>query len=252
MNSDDLFLQCLDREKSIEGGLLQEYTKYYSSLKDDNLRLMMKEIFLLGITQMKVANEMIRYMQERKPGTAGVPSSSYAQSISLPDEITGFTPPDSMIVEVSPWDYGSFVAKSMRHLVTDRGLSCVYVSVTKPLVVIKDMMIQAGADMSRISFIECSSLQESKDAVSPESLEELNYRIDSLLDRMGDCGRFVVIDTISALRVYNAEPIILDFVNITNKRAKIRGYGLMLLDIPSENDPINPVMRTFVDKVVTA
>ena len=264
MNSDDLTLRCVDREMNVEEGLMQEYRKYYSSLKDENLRLMMKEILLLGVTQMKVANEIIRYVQEQKnpttidafgplakDGQEKPAVEPYTPPISLPREIEDFGPTDSLIVELSPWDYGAFVMGSMRHLVSDLGYSCIYVSVTKPLVVMKEMMAMMGIDESKMSFIECSSAPGVGDSISPVSLEELNYRMDSLVESMGG-RKIVVIDTISALRVYNSEPVILDYVNIVSKRAKVRGFGLIILDLPSGSDAINPVMSTFVDKVVKA
>lgn len=258
MNSDDPILHALQTEKDVEQDLLRDYTACYSGLKDENLRLMMKELLLLGITQYRIASELIKYMQDKPSPSSVAPPISIpgnvrtepASKSSLPPELSNFSQTDCVIVELDPMDWGVFVSSTMRRLVSDLGFTCVYVSVTKPLVVVKELMTQTGVDMSRMRFIECSGTTEKGDVISPESLEELNFRIDSFAEA-SQGRRVVFIDTISALRVYNPDHVILDYVNIASKRAKTKGYGLIIMDVPSGDHPMNPVIRTFVDKVVS-
>ncbi|MFH1054483.1 MAG: hypothetical protein V1744_00145 [Candidatus Altiarchaeota archaeon] len=251
MNSDGDFSMILQQDVALEQDLINLYMKYYSSIKDDYLRLKVRELVLAGETQVKIAKDIAEYLRGKTLDLTDLAASyEVGSNISgIPEGIREFSPPDCIIVEMKHQSYNNFIIDSMKHLMEQPDLSCIYVSATKPVVVMKDILAKAGADIDRIQFIECSSAPEMPGSISPSNLTQINIELNNLL-KITSGRKIVVFDTLSALQVYNTSQIITDFVNVVSKMAKVSGFGLVWLHIKSDTEPLNPVVQTFVDRTV--
>ena len=248
MSSDDGLIGVIDSGIRLESELLGIYRKYYPQFKDEYLRLMVQEMMLTGETQIRIASEIIKQVKDN-PGRFDQGGADPKEPSDLPKELRDFKETDCIIVELEPEAYSDFVLKSVKQLTGELSFTCVYVSVTKPSSFMRDILGKAGVDTSRVRFIDCNSVPETRDTVHPSDLTQLTITLRAQME--GILGRKVVVfDTLSALRIYNRQEIIADFVGVLSKRGKMDKFGMVWLHIRSQTEPLSGVVQTFADRVV--
>lgn len=252
MKSKDDFMNLITAEKSIEKNLIDFYDSHYSDVKDDYLKLKMRELILLIVGQIKITEDLVKYIDSRNE-VEFLPLNR--QSISnkllqrhMPSSLPDFNSLETLLVDFDPSKYSTFLLDSMQHMLSN-GCFCIYVSATKTSESLKLLFKGVGLDISKICFIECSSALDIPGSISPGSLTELNIRITESLGAV-EGKKIVVLDTLSALLVYNDKNTLTEFLSILSKRAKTKGFGLLMLHLHSKDQPIDPVIQTLADKVL--
>tara|TARA_Y100000310_G_C20699005_1_gene827938 strand:- start:5626 stop:6339 length:714 start_codon:yes stop_codon:yes gene_type:complete len=142
-----------------------------------------------------------------------------------------------------------------------KGMDGVYITVNKNLANLIEKFNNEGVDISKLTFIDTITLLSGGEKLaganfqyigSPKDLVELSVELENAVKKLGDKNKFVIIDSLSTLLVYNKETSIEKFVHAL--AAKIRSWnaqGVFIL-VESTNKEVINTLSQFCDKVITA
>lgn len=144
---------------------------------------------------------------------------------------------DSVLVVTGSESYRETKTQVVKHL-ADKGRSGIYMSVNKPFEAIRDELEEGNVKTSDIFFLDAISEKNMRDKSeednvvyldSPENLTDLSISVsEAVKDIEGD--KYVLIDSISDLIVYNEEKTVLKFTRfIINNIRKWEIAGFMFI-----------------------
>lgn len=133
----------------------------------------------------------------------------------------------------------------------------VYVTLNTPLENLIETLKKNEVDLSEVLFID--GITKITDATelsgknykyieSPRDLVELGFLIDKEMDKPNHEKKFIIIDSVSTLMIYNSQQAIKQFVHsITGKMKAWKIRGILIANNDEGNDAIN-YMAQFCDK----
>ena len=128
----------------------------------------------------------------------------------------------------------------------------VYVSLNKTQKGIINLLEKNKVDTKKLFFVDCvGSNKEDKKAiqVSPSKLDELGYAINSFLQEIkGD--KFLIIDALSTLMIYNNENQVAAFVRKITKYASNNEIELIAFSPKTKGEEFLNKIFNFFDEVV--
>lgn len=138
----------------------------------------------------------------------------------------------------------------LKNLVNEKGFKCIYVAVNKPVSSLVDAFRREGVDTEKLSFIECTTVgteTEKRILVKPDNLTDVSVRISRLI-RATSGRKFIYLDAISTLYVFNPDKKVERFAHhlVSNARLKRTGLILIVVNEEIENRSI-AVLTTFCD-----
>ncbi|ODS39103.1 MAG: hypothetical protein A7315_11510 [Candidatus Altiarchaeales archaeon WOR_SM1_79] len=104
--------------------------------------------------------------------------------------------------------YQRVVLDSLEYLINRKNMQGVYLSASGPYEIISKDIKKRGIKLKNLSFIDCASRKSGEDEFciyieNPASLERMIMHINHLLEKIKVKHRFVFIDDLSSLLVYN-------------------------------------------------
>ena len=136
----------------------------------------------------------------------------------------------------------------------------VYVTVNEPYENLKKIMKRNNIDTKNMFFIDCitehvggSSRKTDKCLYisSPRSLTELSIAISEVMKSMPGKKKFLLLDTLSTLLVYNSPSSIAKFSHFSSTRLKLLGdYGVFITIYGQMGDSLVKQISQFCDKTV--
>jgi len=133
-------------------------------------------------------------------------------------------------------------------LARQKGIGGVYLSVTQPYEVIK-----ASSRAEDVYYIDCISrmagkgVPEKSDDVffveNPSSLEEMSLYLDRLLGKVKSARKFILIDSLSSLLIYNADKSVKEFTHYMINKIRLENLTGVILSI--EKREAEDILRTI-------
>ncbi len=144
--------------------------------------------------------------------------------------------------------------------VQKRGFSVLLLSADRPHTTLAKTLEAAGADLTRVHFLDCITLTSGRAAErlpnvtylpSPTMLEAMVMRIEQLLGRVEN--PYVIVDSLTALAMYSGFEPVQEFSHYLTNRLRLRGLpGDLLLQDDAESAQLAAGIRTFLDEIVPA
>jgi len=149
------------------------------------------------------------------------------------------------------------VAMETAELMSKRGKG-IYVTVSRPCGHISEKMQKRNINTDNISFIDCVSAMsggdENKNYIfveSPSALEEICLQITLSLDKIISDEKFLIVDSISTLLIYNSIDSIKKFSMFLINKLKLEGVNGILMVIEGEtNEELKQSLIGMCDKTI--
>lgn len=163
---------------------------------------------------------------------------------------------DVVLVTIPPQRYSEALPEVLGLLVERFGGGVVVTS-NRPVRVLRSALASAGVDHSGLMFVDCISgltgfvPPNEPDAVyidSPTLLEKTALRAEQMLRRMVPGRRFLFIDNLSTLAVYNGHEAVSEMVHNLTTRLRLLQVGAGLLLVQSnETQALEQAVRAHCD-----
>jgi len=127
----------------------------------------------------------------------------------------------------------------------------IYVSLNKTQNSIESIFKKNRIDLSKLFFIDCFSSEKTKEDVlyiSPTDLDLLSCAIDAFIKSI-KTEKFLIIDSLSILLIYNNEKKVIKFVKDITEYASQEGIQLIVFSPKTEDDKLLNEVFNFFDKV---
>ncbi|MFH1055245.1 MAG: hypothetical protein V1744_04025 [Candidatus Altiarchaeota archaeon] len=158
-----------------------------------------------------------------------------------------------VLVSAKSENHTAVVTNMMDILVNQRGMGGVYLNITKPYEFIRTAMKEANVPQKDVYFIDCISLTAGKapqggdDNVvfveNPSSLEEVSMYLDRMLDRVRKEKKFLFLDSLSSLLIYNTEKSVKEFTHFLINNIRLKNIAGVVLSI--EKKEVEELVKTL-------
>jgi len=148
----------------------------------------------------------------------------------------------------------------LKTLLNEKKQSGIYINVSRSCENISDMMISNGIDISKLFFIDCVTLSSGfkpvkKDSCmyvnSPSDLTEVSIVLDQLVQTIPTEDRFIFLDSLSALLIYNSPNITSKFAHfLTVKLRQWKTKGILITLEKETDDKLLSLLSQFADKII--
>jgi hypothetical protein len=150
--------------------------------------------------------------------------------------------PDNMVLLISTKteNHTLLVNGMLDILINKRGMGGIYISVSQPYEVIVQGMKAAGIPVKDVHFIDCISrtagkMQDKQENVvfveNPSSLEEVSMHLGRLLAKVGSGKKFIVLDSLSSLLIYNTDKVVKEFTHFVINRIRLDNTAGVIMSI---------------------
>jgi len=187
----------------------------------------------------QIASELIQVIESYKP-----------EDSILKEALTAFTETSAFLLSLGIENYQKTNRITLKHLVNERGFKCLYVAVNKPSSSLIETFKAGDVNVDALSFIDCSTVggETRRPTVSPENLTELSIAISELLKKVPE-PRYVHLDSVSALYIFNQNDRVETFTHSLIRKLKADKAGLILVAVKNEMDEKALYrLRSFCDK----
>jgi len=152
-------------------------------------------------------------------------------------------PQDNAVVLISSKseNHARVVTATLDTLINKRGMGGVYISVSRPSDAIIATMQSAGIASDDIQFIDCISQMTGKIrperqenivyVENPSSLEEVSMYLDKVMAKVDNKRRFIIMDSLSSLLIYNNEKSVKEFAHFIINRIRLEKTTGVILSI---------------------
>jgi len=229
-----LVQEILDQEKRAK----ELYEEYIRRIEDKSIVEGLKHILNDEKEHIRLASEVLGLIKY---------GSSYSR---VGDGLNKFTETSSILISCDIENYLRVNMIVLKNLVNEGGFKCIYVAVNKPVSSLTDAFGTEGIDTDKLSFIECATVgTETKKRIlaKPDNLTDMTVSISRLIEETPG-KKFVYLDTISTLYVFNSGNVVERFTHHLVSSTKLKGTGLILVAINEEIEKRSiAVLTTFCD-----
>ena len=161
----------------------------------------------------------------------------------IKDEVESLTNKFIVLLDTPAENYCDTAMCSADFMV-GKGKTGVYVSASRPYRFILKEMQKRGVNLSNLLFIDCISRMagehpcgECSYVENPSALDEISRHITSLLDKIESNEKFLIMDSLSTLLIYNSANSIKDFLTFLINKLRLEGIDCIILVIEHEAPP---------------
>ncbi len=132
------------------------------------------------------------------------------------------------------------------------GVPGVYVSLNKTQQSTESMLKKNGVDTSKIFFIDCVTTEKTKDDVlhiKPDRLDTLSCALKAFMHEI-DGAKYIIIDAISTLLIYNNENKVAKFVKDVTDLASASKAETIAFSPKTKGEELLNKIFNFFDEVV--
>jgi archaellum biogenesis ATPase FlaH len=132
-----------------------------------------------------------------------------------------------------------------------RGIPGIYVSLNKTQKSTEEALKKVGIKTNKIFFIDCVTSEQRRDDVlhfHPTELEEMSYAIKDFMQEIKG-KKFLIIDALSTLLIYNDENKVAKFVKATVDFASENNVELIAFTPKLKGEELLTKIFNFFDKV---
>jgi archaellum biogenesis ATPase FlaH len=127
----------------------------------------------------------------------------------------------------------------------------IYVSLNKTQKSVEDILIKEGIDTKKLFFIDCVTSEKTRDDVlhiSPNNLDKLSYAISSFIKEIKG-EKFLIIDALSTLLIYNNENKVAAFVKDISSLASEKNVKIIAFSPQTKGEELLNKIFNFFDEV---
>lgn len=128
----------------------------------------------------------------------------------------------------------------------------IYISLNKTQKSVEQILKKEGIDTSKIFFIDCVTNERTRDDVmhiQPTELEKLKYAISSFIKEIPG-QKFLVLDALSTLLIYNNENKVAAFVKGVTDFASKKDVEVIAFSPKTKGEELLNKIFNFFDKVI--
>jgi len=173
-------------------------------------------------------------------------------------------PIEFIVLIVSSADVYSIAQEvALRVLIKKKEMYGAYVTFNRPYNTLKISIAEQGIDVSKLFFIDLitesaggSAERSSEDKCffvsSPKNLTELSILMEQAMLRLPREKRFVFIDSISTMLIYNDPDTVLRFIHSLTGKMRLLGItGIIFLLEKESDEKFKAQVAQFCDKVIS-
>lgn len=165
-----------------------------------------------------------------------------------------------VLVVSSSTNYLKINLELLKILLNEKKQSGIYINVSRGYENISEMMISNFIDISRLFFIDCVTLSSGfkpvkKDSClylnSPSDLTEVSIALDQIVQKIPTEERFLFLDSLSALLIYNSPNITSKFAHfLTVKLRQWKITGILITLEKETDEKLISLLSQFADKII--
>jgi len=163
-----------------------------------------------------------------------------------------------ILLTSKPEYYFDSVLKTVK-FITDKGMGGVYITTSRPYRFIKNRLEEYSTDTENLFFIDTISCMAGESygerercvfIENPTAIEEVGMWIDILMDRVNTENKFLIIDSLSTMLIYNEITALKEFSQFLISRMRLTGTSGVFASIDTETQNICGVLSTLCDKTI--
>jgi|GEM_PF-257330 len=144
------------------------------------------------------------------------------------------------LISTDSEDRWEVVTQAMKSLINEKGMGCVYITLSQPTETVINNLAEAGIKMDDLYFIDCisrmtgKSMEKSEKITyieNPSSLEEVSLFLERMLGKVETEKKFLFLDSLSSLLIYNTEKTVKEFTHFIINRTRLMGISAVILSI---------------------
>jgi KaiC/GvpD/RAD55 family RecA-like ATPase len=151
----------------------------------------------------------------------------------------------------------------LKVLIGKKGMNGAYVTFNRPYSTLKTSITGMGLDLSKLFFVDLITESAGGNAErstsdrcfyvsSPKNLTELSILMEQAMLRLPAEKRFVFIDSISTMLIYNDPDTVLRFIHSLTGKMRLLGVtGIIFLLEKESDEKFKAQVAQFCDKVIT-
>lgn len=157
----------------------------------------------------------------------------------------------------------SFDKKTIRNQLTkyliEKGFSGIYVTLNNPVDTLIKSFSKEKVDLKKLFFVDGAtmptgeSFQKQKNTVYVNSLKnliELKIAIQETVEKIGNSKKFIIIDSITTLLIYNKENTVEKFIYSIIEKDRLKNVQTVLLSTPATDRNAMENISQFCDKII--
>lgn len=164
--------------------------------------------------------------------------------------------PQLILLNTSSENYFEAVMESTKFMLKEG--EGIYFTASRPYRYISKEMQRRKIKTDDLVFIDCISIMAGEhsngDCIfveNPAALEEISMYIDSMLDKMEGSKKFLVMDSLSTLLIYNSQASVKEFSMFLMNKLRIHGVGGVFVVLERElPKDIKQILIAMCDKTV--
>ncbi len=154
-------------------------------------------------------------------------------------------------------EYHQSIIDILNVLVNERNLNCVYVTTSRSYKRLNDLFSKKGINTENIFFVDAVSKGIGFDngdgdfflLSDPRNLSNLSITIAKAVKKVN--GRFLILDSLSGLNLYNSVPHISKFFHALTAEIRSWGIGAIVISVDEEfKDELINTFSGFCDKTI--
>jgi len=167
---------------------------------------------------------------------------------------------DIVLLISKPQNYSKLILNLLNFLLVKRKLFGIYITVNKPFDSLRTWLKKNGIDVDKLFFIDAVTRTIAERAMltekclfisSPTNLTDLSISLAQILKNPKPEKKFILLDSLSTLLIYNSPETVLQFVHfISSKMRMSRILGLFLCLEEEKSKKVISSLSQFCDKVV--
>jgi len=163
-----------------------------------------------------------------------------------------------VLLDTHAENYFDAVMESVR-VIMEKGGKGVYVTVSRPYRYILKEMQKRNINTENILFLDCISCMAGEHGdetctyvENPAALEEISMHITSLIDRVDSDKKFLIMDSISTLLIYNTLNSVKEFsMFLINKMRLDEVDGVLVIIEKEAPEDLKQILIAMSDKLIS-
>lgn len=177
-------------------------------------------------------------------------------------QLEGLPKGSVFLVLVDFKNYPDTVLRLLGYMANTRKAYGIYVTANRPYKSLVGILNGGRIDPSRFFFIDClqkpagerpSRTENCIFVTSPTHLTEISVALDGIIRSFGDGDRFLFVDSLSTLAIYNDLGTILRFSHFLSGKMRADGVDVILISTETKTDEeLVKTVSQFCDRIIRA
>jgi archaellum biogenesis ATPase FlaH len=180
---------------------------------------------------------------------------------SIRDELANLPSGYIALIITARGDYLEVGKSTVKFLLEERRMSGVCITFNKPFKTLSEEFVKVNIDVNKLFFIDgitetATGMHDKSDKCffmsSPKNLTELAILLEQALGKLPQENRFIFLDSLSTLLIYNETDTVLRFIHALTGKMRLWNVTGVIVFLEKETDEnIISQLSQFCDKVIS-